>query len=145
MTLRAIHRWLTVLFAIFMLWIAGTGVASQIVPLVQTKPAAQREAPQAQTAVAPPVNVSANSAADAAAASGPDEAAPAAAAPAPRRRSLVGLLHHLHSGESFGPLGVAISTLSGLALMFFAVSGMWMYFQMWRTRKSRSGKSGLFW
>ena len=50
----------------------------------------------------------------------------------------VGLLHHLHSGETFGPAGVIISILSGCSLFFFAFSGLWMYVQMWRGRLSLS-------
>ena len=49
----------------------------------------------------------------------------------------VGLLHRLHSGEQLGPIGVIISTLSGLALLFFSFSGLWMYIQMWRGRLAR--------
>ena len=54
----------------------------------------------------------------------------------------VGLLHHLHSGETFGPVGTAISILSGLSLFVFAFSGLWMYIQMYRGRlvRSESGK-----
>jgi uncharacterized iron-regulated membrane protein len=54
----------------------------------------------------------------------------------------VGLLHHLHSGESFGPVGVIISIMSGLSLFFFAFSGLWMYVQMLRGRLAvvKSGK-----
>ena len=48
----------------------------------------------------------------------------------------VGFLHHIHSGEQFGPVGVVISLLSGLALVFFAFSGLWMYIRMWRDRSA---------
>jgi uncharacterized iron-regulated membrane protein len=63
----------------------------------------------------------------------------------------VGLLHHLHSGESFGPVGTIVSIMSGLALMFFSFSGLWLYIQMWRGRLARveQGKTvrggKLFW
>jgi uncharacterized iron-regulated membrane protein len=60
-------------------------------------------------------------------------------------RSLVGTFHHLHSGETFGPIGTAISLLSGIALLFFAGSGVWLYLQMWRNRKARALKPGWFW
>ena len=60
-------------------------------------------------------------------------------------RALVGLLHHLHSGETFGPVGVAISLLAGFAMIFFSGSGLWMYTQMWRNRKTRQLKPGWFW
>jgi len=55
-----------------------------------------------------------------------------------------GFVKHLHSGESFGPLGTALSIVSGFALLFFAFSGMWMYWQMWR-RRVASNRRGLFW
>ena len=51
---------------------------------------------------------------------------------------------HLHSGEEFGPVGVAVSIMSGFALLFFAFSGLWMYVRMWASRKSR-GLGGTFW
>ena len=35
--------------------------------------------------------------------------------------------------------------LSGLALMFFSLSGLWLYIQMWRNRASRGLKGGMFW
>ncbi len=35
--------------------------------------------------------------------------------------------------------------LSGLALVFFTISGMWMYFRMWSNRKDKGLKDGLFW
>ena len=57
----------------------------------------------------------------------------------------VGLLHHLHSGASFGPVGVAIGTLAGFAMVFFAFSGLWLYVQMWRHRAGRSLSPRWFW
>jgi len=35
--------------------------------------------------------------------------------------------------------------LSGFALLFFSISGMWMYVKMWAARKERGMKKGLFW
>lgn len=155
--MRKWHRWLSVLFGVFLLWIAVTGVLSQIVPIVQrggfdkeTRTEGKREASAVGAVLLPPAQAHEE-----------DEAKPkgkAAAAqqgfvcpadmtcrPKPQGTSLVGLLHHLHSGESFGPLGIVISTLSGLALVFFAFSGLWMYISMWRGRKDRSLKPGWFW
>ena len=159
--MRKIHRWLSVLFGIFLLWIAGTGVLSQIVPIVQRGgfeeeregppspktastgvglvPAAQaheEDEAQAQPAAPKPA---------ATAAATPAAPAPFVCPPTMNCRpkppgggqSIVGLLHHLHSGESFGPVGVVISTLSGLALFFFAFSGLWMYVEMYRRRSHR--------
>ena len=60
-------------------------------------------------------------------------------------RALVGFFHRLHSGETFGPLGVAIGTLSGFAMIFFSFSGLWMYLQMWRNRAGRGLTPRWFW
>lgn len=60
-------------------------------------------------------------------------------------RSMLGLFHHLHSGESLGLIGEIIVMLSGIALVFFSVSGVWVYVQMWRNRKDRGLKGGMFW
>ena len=60
-------------------------------------------------------------------------------------RGLKGYFHHLHSGEEFGPVGQAISILSGFALLFFAISGLWMYIRMWRERAERKARRRWFW
>lgn len=122
--MRKWHRWLSVFFGVFLLWIAVTGVASQIVPLVAKAP--------------PPAAVQ------------PDFVCPPdyTCRPKPQPgdpRALVSTLHHLHAGETFGPIGTAISILSGFALIFFSFSGLWMYVQMWRNRKDRGLKAGWFW
>jgi len=123
--MRKWHRWLSVIFAVFLLWIAVTGVLSQIVPLF-----GKGNGPHAVSA--------------------PAFACPAdytcRPKPAPGgSRAWVSLLHDLHSGATFGPVGVTISILSGLALLFFGFSGLWMYIQMWRNRHSRALKPGWFW
>jgi uncharacterized iron-regulated membrane protein len=157
--MRKWHRWLSVLFGVVLLWIAVTGVLSQVVPIVQRggfeDETAERGRAQAG-AVGQALIPSARAHEDEAAV--PARAAPNAAPqpfvcpadmicrPKPSgARSLVGTLHHLHSGESFGPLGVIVSTLAGLALVFFAFSGLWLYVQMWRNRSQRGQKPGWFW
>lgn len=128
--MRKWHRWLSVFFGVFMLWIAVTGVLSQVAVLWPS--------------------------------GAPDAAARAAATPPPGfecpegwrcmpprnnsgMRSLVGLFHHLHSGETFGPIGTAISVLSGLVLVFFSISGLWLYVRMWLHRKNRRQHPRWFW
>lgn len=48
-------------------------------------------------------------------------------------------LKRVHSGEAFGPAGVVVNILCGAALLFFAASGLSMYFSMalrrWRRRR----------
>ncbi|MDE8654572.1 PepSY-associated TM helix domain-containing protein [Novosphingobium sp. H3SJ31-1] len=125
--MRKWHRWLSVLFGIFLLWIATTGVLSHVAELW---PAA---APDPVTIVPPPGFEC------------PEGWRCSPPRPEGGMRSLVGLLHHLHSGESFGPVGKVISLLSGLAMVFFAFSGLWLYVQMWRNRKDRLLKPRWFW
>lgn len=127
--MRKFHRWVSVIFGVFLLWIAVTGTISQVLPLLggegDRPKAAQAEAKPAFTCP-PDYNCR----------------------PKPKPgdpRALVGFFHHLHSGETFGPIGVAISLLSGFALIFFSFSGLWMYIQMWRNRAGRRLKPAWFW
>ncbi|MCW2395407.1 MULTISPECIES: PepSY domain-containing protein [unclassified Sphingobium] len=134
--MRKWHRWTTVFIGLFMLFIALTGLGSHFAAMVARGSVFETE----ERGAAPPAQAPA-----AAQKAGPTAGAPAAqqAAPNPARK-LVGLFHHLHSGEFFGPVGVIISLLSGFALVFFAISGMWMYVQMFRNRLSR-GRRDIFW
>ncbi|VWX53128.1 PepSY domain-containing protein [Novosphingobium sp. 9U] len=127
--MRKWHRWLSVFFGIFLIWIAVTGVLSQVAVLWPSS------APAAEAAAAtPPPGFTC-----------PERWHCMPPRPNGGMRGLVGTFHHLHSGESFGPLGTAISVLSGLALLFFAFSGLWLYIQMWRNRRSRALRPRWFW
>ena len=161
--MRRYHRWLSVLFGLFLLWIAVTGVMSQFAALVANggfeKETMERGAKQTAAvaqAIVPPVRAheheddAAQAATPAAAAAAKPFVCPAdmTCRPKPKpdaARAWVGYLHHLHSGEEFGPAGVVISILSGLALVFFAFSGLWMYIRMWSHRRSNNHKPGWFW
>lgn len=133
--MRKWHRWLSVLFGAFLLWIAVTGVLSQIVPIVERGGFENEAVEKARQAAA------------LTAASPPGFICPATLTcrPKPTGGSIVGLLHHLHSGETFGPAGTVIFSLAGLALVFFSFSGLWLYIQMFRHRASRKLKPGWFW
>lgn len=125
--MRKWHRSLAILFGLFLLWIAATGVAMQALELFgdddhDRPPAAT--AGMARPAAAAPAP---------AAAAGPSEARPKRT-PA---QELHHALQHLHSGEAIGPIGQWLSFLAGLALLFFAGSGIWMYLQMYRGRLVR--------
>lgn len=134
--MRKWHRWLSVFFSVFLLWIAVTGTISQILPLVggeggpKSRPGTEQAAPGVQgkpAFVCPPDYF---------------------CRPKPKQggaRAWVGFFHHLHSGETFGPVGVVIGTLSGFAMIFFSFSGLWLYIQMWRNRAGRSQKPSWFW
>ncbi|MEJ2457688.1 MAG: PepSY domain-containing protein [Novosphingobium sp.] len=118
-----------------MLWIAVTGVLSQVAVLW---PASEPTGP-------------ARAAAQAAATPPPGFECPKGWRCMPPRgdrpgiRSMGGLFHHLHSGETIGPIGTVISVLSGLALTFFSISGIWLYVRMWRFRQNRKLAPSWFW
>lgn len=137
MTMRKYHRWITVFFGIFMLFMAITGVASHVAAMVARGSVFEVEKKEAPAAPAPAAATAQPGAAPAAPAAQP------AAAPNPARQ-WVGFFHHLHSGETFGPVGTIISLLSGFALIFFAISGMWMYLQMFLHRR-KIGRGQIFW
>jgi uncharacterized iron-regulated membrane protein len=113
--MRTYHRWLALVAGIVILWIAATGVvtqASRIIAAGQPRPAAAAQAP---------------------------------AAPRPPQTPLRKFTHfvtELHSGEAFGATGMWISLAAGLALIFLAVSGLYMYVELFRGRlvRARSGK-----
>lgn len=129
--MRKWHRWISVFFGVFLLWIAVTGVLSQI-PLWGEVLGGEKE----QRAAPPPMPAG--------------FVCPETLTCRPKQQRQqgllnIGLIHHLHSGESFGPLGTIIGTLSGLAMVFFSFSGLWLYIQMWRNRASKKLKPGWFW
>lgn len=124
--MRKWHRWLSVVFGVVLLWIAATGVMSHLAEI-----AAEGE-PRA-VAAAPAGFVC------------PDSMTCRPKPAADGARAWVGYLHHLHSGEEFGPLGTAVAILAGFAMVFFAFSGLWVYVQLWRNRKTRGAKPGWFW
>lgn len=130
--MRKWHRWLSVFFGIFLLWISVTGVLSQI-PLWQEQFGAKDPAAEAAQKAAIPPGFKC------------PETMMCRPKPVKSGGLNVGLLHHLHSGEEFGPVGTVIATLSGLAMVFFSFSGLWLYIQMWRNRKDRKLKPGWFW
>lgn len=127
--MRKWHRWLAVAFGVFLLWISATGVLSQIGSLVNKGGFENEQREMGAPAAAVPAGFTC-----------PDTMT-CRPKPGPSAWN-VGLLHHLHSGESFGPLGVVLSTMSGLALLFFSFSGLWMYIQMWRGRLVKAQRRG---
>ena len=130
--MRKWHRWISVFFGVFLLWVAVTGVLRQIPLWGEVLGGEQEERAEAATAPAVPAGFVC------------PETMMCRPKP-PKSGFNVGLIHHLHSGESFGPLGVVIATLSGLSLIFFSFSGLWMYLSMWRNRKSRGVSPRWFW
>ena len=131
--MRKYHRWLSVIFGLFILFIAVTGVVTQGARLYAS--GEQERARAAQPFAAAP------------AATAPVAKAPEA--PRPPQTPLKQFTHfvtELHSGEEFGLAGQLVSMVAGLALIFFAFSGMWMYIQMYRRRSHRhSHPRRIFW
>ena len=156
--MRKWHRWLSVLFGVLILFIAVTGLLSHGAALYADSVAE----PERAMALANPI-VPAAQAHDTPAPVASTPAAAAALLPAATfacpdnmtcrvkpdpdsPRAWVGFFHHLHAGEEFGPIGTALSILSGFALLFFAFSGLWMYIEMYRRRSHReSHPKRVFW
>jgi len=130
--MRKWHRWLSIFFAIVMIWVAVTGLLHYLVVWWPSAP----PSPEALAAMAPPEGWAC-----------PEgwRCMPPPPAGGGGLRSMLGLFHHLHSGEEGGIVGEIVVMLSGLALVFFSISGMWMYVQMWSNRKDKGLKEGLFW
>lgn len=120
--MRRWHRMLAPWFAWLLLLLALTGVATQVTAVIGDMATAQRPA------------VTDKGTTD------------KAAAGQPPKRSPIGQWNHwfkkLHSGEMLGPIGIAANLLGGIALLFFAGSGFWMYLSMWlrRQRARRRGR-----
>ena len=120
--MRKWHRWLSLFFGVILWWVAVTGVLSQIPQLAEAFGGGEGD--RAQAAQAAPAGFKC-----------PETMM---CRPKPPQGGLnIGLIHHLHSGESFGPVGVVLFSLAGFAMVFFSFSGLWLYVQMWRFRKDR--------
>lgn len=156
--MRKWHRWLSLFFGIFMLFIAATGLLSHwaaLWPVEEPTVIAAAQAHEGEVQPGEGVAPAASSPATAQAATDPAAPPPGFECPegwrcSPPRpttgpRAWVGFFHHLHSGEEFGPIGTAISILSGFALLFFSFSGLWLYFQMWNQRRQRQARDRWFW
>jgi hypothetical protein len=115
---RRYHRWVATLLGVFILWTAGTGVITQI---TRINTAAERQA------------------------AAPARPAQAPAPPQSANRKFLKLVTDLHSGEQFGLAGQIVSLVVGLAILFLAGSGLWMYIRMFRARAARARASGGKW
>ena len=127
--MRKWHRWLSVFFAVILLFVTVTGLLHYVAVWWPSAPPSA----EALAAQEPP----------------PGFVCPEGWRCMPPRaegglRSSLGLIHHLHSGEEGGLWGEIVVMLSGLALLFFTISGLWMYLAMWRARRAK-GRKRLFW
>lgn len=112
--MRKWHRVIAPFFAVLLLAMAVTGLAIQAADLLDHRSPAASLVPHASASEADPLNAA---------------------------RRWGHLLKQIHSGKAFGPLGIAVNLLCGVALLFFAGSGLWMYLSMavrrWRRRRER--------
>ncbi|WP_295560738.1 hypothetical protein [uncultured Sphingomonas sp.] len=101
--MRRWHRLLAPWFALLLLLLAATGLATQATDLLDRAPAktASADAPATPSAM----------------------------------KSWNRWFKHIHSGETLGPVGIALNIGGGVALLFFAGSGFWMYLTMWLNRR----------
>lgn len=129
--MRKWHRWIAVFFGIFLVWIAATGILNHLIEWIPGLRGGPPPGP-------PHSNVDPNFVC-------PSDMICFSRRPPEGAGNLVRLIHGLHSGEAFGPAGPIVSFLSGIALLFFAFSGLWMYIQMWRNRSARGAKPRWFW
>jgi len=144
--MRRYHRWLAVVFGVFILYIATTGLLSQFSALYANGGFKQDEPAQAKSAGLIIPQAQAHEQDEPTAFTCPDTMTCRPKAPVTGARAWVGFFHHIHSGEEFGPVGVILSILSGCALLFFAFSGLWMYVVMFRARTRRQREEHpLFW
>lgn len=155
--MRRWHRWISLFLFFPMVFIAATGLLSHWAALwpesgVDAVPAAQahegeQHEQKAQAALTPATAEAPSSAATVTAEefTCPEGWRCRPAPPESGPRAWTGFFHHLHSGEEFGVLGTAISILAGFGLLFFSLSGIWMYAQMWLQRRNRGAKDRWFW
>ena len=139
--MRKYHRWITVFFGVFLLAIAVTGVVMQVLPLF----AGDDDGPHHPPVSAPGGGQVLSLGEGKGTFVCPPEIFCRPKPKAGDPRALKGFIQHLHSGEAFGPAGVVIVTLAGLGMVFFSISGLWMYLQMWRNRKQRGLTPRWFW
>ncbi len=122
--MRRFHRWFGLIVGVFLAVISATGIVLQVQVLMEN-----HDAPPAAMAVEPHRDA-------------PEEEKPAAARD--HDRDLHESIMHIHSGEFFGKFGNVIGLICGLALFFFSISGLWMYWQMFQAR-SKNGRREVFW
>lgn len=146
--MRKWHRWLVIFSGVFLAWIAATGLVGQVISLAGAEQHEGRPAPTPAPAPVMPAAEGANAIAAPADDGDDDDDAGDAVAPIAKKHEKKGDLYHLiidlHSGAYFGPAGKVLSALLGAAMLFFSLSGIWMYIDMFRKRK-RIGRTGIFW
>jgi uncharacterized iron-regulated membrane protein len=133
MTVRTIHRWISSVCMLLLVWVAITGTLLALdelfVPaaLPDSRPAAGADASSAAAAVSAAIIT----------------AKPDADYLAMRVRTH-NLLKQLHTGSIVGLSGQTLDLLTGLAFITLAITGIVMYLDLLRARR-KSGRKPLFW
>ena len=132
--MRKWHRWFSLFFGFFMVWMSVTGLIIHSNHLLGGEP--RRGGPPPAASAQAPVGAGVGAASSPSAFVCPPDYM---CRPKPKDGALPlpVLIQHLHSGEALGPLGTAVSILTGFALLFFSISGIWLYVHMWRHRSSK--------
>lgn len=126
--MRKWHRWLGIVFSLFLIVVSVSGVAIHVEKLVNTGSLTEH-APLPGEIAGPPRGP------------GAVPISPGGKMPDPRLHKL---LIKIHDGTFAGLFGAILSIVTGCALLFFSVSGVWMYVTMWERRKA-AGRRAFFW
>lgn len=127
--MRRLHRWLGLLTGVFLAVVAVTGIGMQVISLVSP----EQHGPPGLAAGGPAQGLP-----------GRPQPGPAPGPPEPHDLDFRGWLDHIHDGEVAGNAGRVVSLAFGVALLFFSISGIWMYARMFSARR-RNGAGDLFW
>lgn len=112
--LRRIHRWIALFLAVFMFAIGITGAILQLLFSIYGEPAPPGGGPPLSSNM------------------------PAALA------RFQGVVYGIHTMHYLGGYGTWYGIIMGTGLLFFSLSGLWMYLEMYRGR-AQIGRRGVFW
>jgi uncharacterized iron-regulated membrane protein len=128
MTIRQLHRWLSIIPAIFFMLIALTGIAMQVDMWINPPPGKPSAATISSNDLTPAPSVTAVS----------------AVKPPEQSINWHYLLQDIHAGYILGPTGRVINVLCGVIFLILSITGTWVYIDMFR-RRLKSGKWQFFW
>jgi uncharacterized iron-regulated membrane protein len=173
--MRQIHRWISIVAAVFLLIVATTGVILQVQRLTGEDKDRDRDAPKALAIAADAYAPMFARTLEVARARAPDQPVASIALQLagdepqgvvtfpgdPGRQITVdardgkvlkdekyeaeSLVLRIHSGEILGEPGVVLGVFWGSALVLLSLTGIWVYLELYRRRRKASGKSRLFW
>ena len=173
--MRQIHRWISLVAALFLLVVATTGVILQVQRLTGEDEDHDRDAPKALAISAEAYAPMFAKTIEVARGREPkrpiasielqlagDEPKGVVTFPGDPGRQITvdprdgkvlkdeaheaeSLILRIHSGEILGEPGVVLGVFWGSALVVLSITGFIVYLELYRRRRKASGKSGLFW